>query len=197
MVHGLNEGHAGFVVNHIVSYMIPYHIIPYYAIPYHTIPYHIIPYHIIYYIIYYTISHHISHHHLMSYHIIPYHIIFHLLRGKSWHLPYNCARDATAYTIKPSRYIAVFFSRTYKGHPTPRPSGRDMLCDFDNSITFHYFAVPVYMTELCYSVIYRESAVLPKCLAHNLSSVFIVERLYCSANIAGVHGIWGAYIRPN
>ena len=64
-----------------------------------------------------------------------------------------------------------------------------MLCDFVNSITFHYWAVPVYMTELCYSVIYRESVVLSKGLAHNLSSIFIIERLYCSANITGVHGI--------
>ena len=176
---------------HIIYDTTPYTIL-YHTIPYYTILYHIIPYHILHHI-----SYHITSYITSSPHIIPYHIIFHLLRGKSWHLPYNCARDATAYTIKHSRYIAVFFSSTYKGHPTPRPSGRDMLCDIDDSITFHYFAVPVYMTELCYSVIYRESAVLPKCLAHNLSSVFIVERLYCSANIAGVHGIWEAYIRPN
>ena len=175
----------------------PYHIIydttPY-TILYHTIPYYTISYHIIYYIIYHTISHHISHHHLISYHIISYstcsvasHDISHTIVREMPQLIPSSTPDISRF----------FFSSTYKGHPTPRPSGRDMLCDIDDSITFHYFAVPVYMTELCYSVIYRESAVLPKCLAHNLSSVFIVERLYCSANIAGVHGIWEAYIRPN
>ena len=170
--------------------MIPHHI-PFYTIPYHTIPYYTISY-----TTSYIIPYHIIYHIITSYHTISYHIPL-----APWQVMTSpiqlCERCHSLYHQALPIYRVFFFSSTYKGHPTPRPSGRDMLCDIDDSITFHYFAVPVYMTELCYSVIYRESAVLPKCLAHNLSSVFIVERLYCSANIAGVHGIWEAYIRPN
>jgi hypothetical protein len=51
-----------YLLFHIISSLISYHIISYYIISYHIISYHIISYHIISY-------------HIISYHIISYHII--------------------------------------------------------------------------------------------------------------------------